>query len=223
VLESVCNLLGFQECNAANMLLSEEISVPRKASTRADQILGVATDLFFEKGYGHVGVDEIGVAAGLSGPAIYRHFKGKGEILAALFDQAIDGLLSVVGTATDNPHLDLVLRVRAHAGYVLTQSKLASVWIREGRSLSRDHRNRLRRRERNYIDQWIKLIGRCYPDLSPADCEVAALTALGTLNSLPTWPRQASTEQLENAFTEFVVSGLDRLGRGDWADSAVAV
>jgi AcrR family transcriptional regulator len=126
----------------------------------------VATDLFFEKGYGHVGVDEIGLAAGLSGPAIYRHFKGKGEILAALFDQAIDGLLSVVGTATDNARLDLDLRVRAHAGYVLTQSKLASVWIREGRSLSRDHRNRLRRRERNYIDQWIKLIQRCYPELS---------------------------------------------------------
>ncbi|MDT5197842.1 MAG: hypothetical protein QOH20_4596, partial [Mycobacterium sp.] len=39
----------------------------------------------------------------------------------------------------------------------------------------------------------------------------------------PSWPRQASTEQLENAVTEFVVSGLDRLGRGDWADSAVAV
>ncbi|MDT5202434.1 MAG: hypothetical protein QOH34_3956 [Mycobacterium sp.] len=205
------------------MLVSEENSVPRATSTRADQILRVATDLFFEKGYGHVGVDEIGLAAGLSGPAIYRHFKGKGEILAALFDQAIDGLLSVVGTATDNARLDLDLRVRAHAGYVLTQSKLASVWIREGRSLSRDHRNRLRRRERNYIDQWIKLIQRCYPELSSAECEVAALTALGTLNSMPSWPRQASTEQLENAVTEFVVSGLDRLGRGDWEDSAVAV
>jgi AcrR family transcriptional regulator len=183
----------------------------------------VATELFFEKGYGHVGVDEIGVAAGLSGPAIYRHFKGKGEILAALFDQAIDGLLSVVGTATDNPRVDLELRVRAHAGYVLTQSKLASVWIREGRSLSREHRNRLRRRERNYIDQWVRLIARCYPELSTAECEVAALTALGTLNALPSWPRQAKTEQLEDAATEFVVSGLERLGRGDWGDSAVAV
>lgn len=176
---------------------------------RGEQILAVSTDLFFAKGYGQVAVDEIGVAAGLSGPAIYRHFRGKGEILAALFDRAIDGVLSATGRESGDAVADLEHRVRAHARYVLAHRKLASVWIREERALSEEHRARLRRRETNYVNQWIEAIGRCRPQLSHKDAEVAALTALGTLNSVPSWPRTSvSTAHIEDTITRFVLAGL---------------
>jgi AcrR family transcriptional regulator len=176
---------------------------------RGEQILSVATDLFFAKGYGQVAVDEIGVGAGLSGPAIYRHFRGKGEILAALFDRAIDGVLSATGRESADPVADLEHRVRAHARYVLAHRKLASVWIREGRALSEEHRSRLRRREANYVNQWIEAIGRCHPAMSQKDAEVAALTALGTLNSVPSWPKTSvSTAQIGDTVSRFVLAGL---------------
>lgn len=60
---------------------------------RDERILEAAEMLFFERGFDGVGVDEIGQAAGVSGSAIYRHFQGKNEILATLFDRAIDALL----------------------------------------------------------------------------------------------------------------------------------
>ena len=49
-----------------------------------DRILDAALHLFAEKGYDGVGVDQIAGEAGLKGPSIYKHFKGKEEILNAL-------------------------------------------------------------------------------------------------------------------------------------------
>jgi AcrR family transcriptional regulator len=179
----------------------------------AEKILLVATDLFYDKSYGGVAVDEIGVAAGLTGPAIYRHFKGKGEILAALFDRAIDGLLSATGSTSSDPFADLAHRIKAHANYVLSQRKLAGIWIREGRSLSTEHRSRLRRRETSYVGQWVECIGRCFPHLSAQQCELAALTALGCINSVSNWPKTSSPQSLiETSISEFALFGLYRAG-----------
>lgn len=49
-----------------------------------DKILFAALDLFSEKGYDGVGVDQIAESIGLKGPSIYRHFKGKEDILNRL-------------------------------------------------------------------------------------------------------------------------------------------
>src|SRR5947199_7590710 len=57
---------------------------------RAQAILDAALELFAEDGFAAVGVDRIGERAGIPGPHIYRHFSGKGELLATLIDQAMD-------------------------------------------------------------------------------------------------------------------------------------
>ena len=62
---------------------------------RRDEILAAAVKLFHERGYHATGMDDIGAEAGISGPAIYRHFKGKEEILEVLLlDAAQTGLES---------------------------------------------------------------------------------------------------------------------------------
>jgi AcrR family transcriptional regulator len=62
--------------------------------SREQQILDAAAARFYEKGFHGVGVDQIGERVGISGPALYRHFKGKDEILAALFSEALEELIS---------------------------------------------------------------------------------------------------------------------------------
>lgn len=57
-----------------------------KPSTR-DKILDAALTLFSEKGYDGVGVDLIGENAGIKGPSLYRHFKGKEDILNSLIEK----------------------------------------------------------------------------------------------------------------------------------------
>lgn len=51
-----------------------------------ERILYAALELFSEKGYDGVGVDLIAENAGLKGPSLYRHYKGKEDIFNSLID-----------------------------------------------------------------------------------------------------------------------------------------
>ena len=51
-----------------------------------ERILYAALDLFAKKGYDGVGVDLIAENAGLKGPSLYRHYKGKEDIFNSLID-----------------------------------------------------------------------------------------------------------------------------------------
>ena len=51
-----------------------------------ERILYAALNLFSEKGYDGVGVDLIAENAGLKGPSLYRHYKGKEDIFNSLID-----------------------------------------------------------------------------------------------------------------------------------------
>lgn len=51
-----------------------------------DRILDSALTLFSERGYDGVGVDLIAEKAGIKGPSLYKHFKGKEDILNALIE-----------------------------------------------------------------------------------------------------------------------------------------
>ncbi|MBP0983563.1 MAG: TetR/AcrR family transcriptional regulator [Oscillospiraceae bacterium] len=56
--------------------------------TTKDRILDSALTLFSERGYDGVGVDLIAENAGIKGPSLYKHFKGKEDILNALIEKA---------------------------------------------------------------------------------------------------------------------------------------
>ena len=60
---------------------------------RREQLLEAAAALFAERGYHAVGIDDIGAAAGISGPGVYRHFPSKQALLAALCDRALTRML----------------------------------------------------------------------------------------------------------------------------------
>ena len=54
-----------------------------------ERILYAALNLFAEKVYDGVGVDLIAENAGLKGPSLYRHYKGKEDIFNSLIDLVI--------------------------------------------------------------------------------------------------------------------------------------
>lgn len=70
--------------------------------TTKDRILDSALTLFSEKGYDGVGVDLIAENAGIKGPSLYKHFKGKEDILNALIEKAESYYEANFGS-TDDP------------------------------------------------------------------------------------------------------------------------
>ena len=59
-----------------------------KGERTREAIMVAATDLFRERGFRETSLGDIGAAAGVSGPAIYRYFSSKGELLSVLIEEA---------------------------------------------------------------------------------------------------------------------------------------
>lgn len=168
--------------------------------------------LFYERGYAGVGVDEIGERAGVTGPAIYRHFSSKDEILATLFDEAMDRLLVQTGPERDDPRAELEQVIGAHARFALEDRELLSVYAREERALTDPFRRRLHRRQRQYVDRWVDLLTRCFPDRDVAELTSAAHAAIGLLVSVAHWPRDAlEGPDLLELLPRLVLEGLGAL------------
>src|SRR5215210_2060319 len=77
----------------------------RAKSDRRSQLLAAAERLIAEHGFLAVRLEDIGAAAGVSGPAIYRHFPNKEallvELLVGVSTRLLAGARSVVAEAAD--------------------------------------------------------------------------------------------------------------------------
>lgn len=176
---------------------------------RDRQILDAALRLFFERGFDAVGVDEIGEAAGASGPAIYRHFRSKEEVLSTLFDEAMDRLLELCGPRLEDPRAELHALIRGQVTFALGDRALLSVYSREDRSLSAPARRRLHRRQRQHVERWVDALGGCYPGRRADQLRATAHAMIGMLLSVAHWPRQArGTERLSAVLEDLVLGAL---------------
>lgn len=63
---------------------AKEPAVAESRSAKAEAIEKAAYQLFQERGYGHVSMDEIAKTAGVSKATIYSHFPDKAELFASL-------------------------------------------------------------------------------------------------------------------------------------------
>jgi AcrR family transcriptional regulator len=170
--------------------------------------------LFHERGFDGVGVDLIGERAGMSGPAIYRYFSGKDEILITLVDEAIDRVLMSTGGEFDNPRDELEHLIRGHVQRALEERELMSVWTRERNSLPKQYRSRLRSRINRYIDRWADCLDACYPGNS-RDVLVSAVHAThGLIDSTAFWPAQSlKLPALDDVLTGMSLASLEWLAQ----------
>src|SRR6476659_10380873 len=71
----------------------EVLSARTGRRSRREEILQIAVGLFASRGYHGVSMDDIGAAAGVTGPALYHHFAGKEAMLAAALNPVSEQLL----------------------------------------------------------------------------------------------------------------------------------
>ena len=155
------------------------------ALPRREQLLEAAAHLFADRGFHAVGIDDIGSAAGISGPGVYRHFPSKAALLESLCDRAmtrmLDGARSIVAEAAD-PHSALEELVTLHVSFAVEERALIAVWVREMRALSDDVRRSLRRRMRAYEQLWHGVLAPLRTDLESPEVAVVAGATLAMLN-----------------------------------------
>lgn len=159
-------------------------------TSRRDQILETAAELFAARGFHGVSVVDLGAACGISGPALYKHFASKDAVLAEMLVSISEELLSV-GTdrvaAAPDPGAAIAALVEWHVEFALSNRALIVVQDRDWSSLPREARERVRTLQREYVDVWATQLRACHGDahLSRDRARAMAHVAFGLINSTP--------------------------------------
>lgn len=178
---------------------------------RREQLLEAAASLFAERGFHGVGIDDIGAAAGISGPGVYRHFASKQALLEALCDRAMTRMLEGaqgISAAHDDPQALLEALVDLHVLFAVDERALIGVWVREMRALSDDVRRSLRRRMREYEQPWQSVLQRLRDDLDPAEVAVVTGSTIAMLNSTAFAPSAVPPDRLARLLRRMALDAL---------------
>ncbi|WP_091324176.1 TetR/AcrR family transcriptional regulator [Geodermatophilus ruber] len=157
--------------------------------SRREQILRAAAQLFAERGARAVGVDDVGAAVGVTGPAIYRHFASKDAMLAEMLLRISERLLAGgterVADAGEDPLAQLRTLIAFQVDFALDNPALITVHDRDLGSLSEDDAAQVRRLQRRYVEVWVGVLGRLHPRADAASSRVRAHAVFGLINSTP--------------------------------------
>lgn len=145
-------------------------------------------ELFADRGFHGVSVGDVGAASGISGPAIYKHFSGKEEVLAhALVDISTElletGRERAEAQADAEAALDAL--IAWHIDFAVSHPAYIVVQEREWSRLDADARASVRRLQLAYVDLWVEVLRRLRDDLSRAEARAAVQATFGLLNSTP--------------------------------------
>ena len=157
--------------------------------SRREQILRAAAQLFAERGSRAVGVDDVGAAVGVTGPAIYRHFASKDAMLAEMLLRISERLLAGgterIAAAGDSPAAQLRALVDFHVDFALDNPALITVHDRDLGSLADEDAAQVRRLQRRYVEVWVDVLARLLPGADAALCRARAHAVFGLVNSTP--------------------------------------
>lgn len=157
-----------------------------KASRRT-ALLTAAARLFAERGYSGTSIEDLGAAAGVSGPALYKHFSGKQAILAAILLDASTGLHSggqeVLTRVSGKDALDAL--VAFHVTFALDNANVIRAQDRDLEQLAEAEQHTVRTLQRQYVELWVDVLAELTPDADRAVLRTRAHAVFGLLNSTP--------------------------------------
>ena len=157
-------------------------------SSRREQILATAAELFAARGFHGVSVGDLGAACGISGPALYRHFPSKDALLAEMLVEISEELLRVGqerAAAAPDPRAAVRALVSWHTDFALHNKPLIIVQDRDWASLPDAARERVRALQREYVELWAARLRDVHADLTPREARARAHACFGLLNSTP--------------------------------------
>jgi AcrR family transcriptional regulator len=153
---------------------------------RKERILTAAAALGAQRGFHAISMADIGSAAGIVGSGIYRHFDSKTAILVAMLDRVMDRLGAsaqrIVSTSAGDQE-SLSALVRDHIDVAITDRDVLAVYHREIHTLPADERQRLRRQQRHYVEEWVRLLAPLRRDLTDIEARLAVHAAIGAIQS----------------------------------------
>ena len=155
---------------------------------RRKALLAAAAALFAAEGFNRVSLEDLGAAAGVSGPAVYRHFSGKQAVLGALLlsvsEELLEGGRNVVENSENAPAA-LAGLVEFHVDFALSNPDVIRVQDQDFSNLDEDDEAEVRALQRRYVELWVDVLAGLHPDTDPAELRMRAHATFGLINSTP--------------------------------------
>ena len=155
---------------------------------RRQALLVAAASLFAKNGFNRVSLEDLGAAAGVSGPAVYRHFPGKqavlGDLLLTVSRELLEGGLKVIAETTD-PLAALRRLVAFQVDFALGKPDVIRVQDRDFSNLTEKDQSEVRTLQRNYVELWVDVLARLHPETDAAELRMRAHATFGLINSTP--------------------------------------
>ena len=183
----------------------------KRRPERRDQILQIAVRLFHERGFHATGMDDIGEAAGITGPAIYRHFSSKEEILSEAIGQVADQRLAALrklAEGSSSPEETLEKLARNHARATLDNPSLVAVVMGERRLLDGVGRTAIERAIRDRVNTWLKPLKEARPELSDAEARLMVFSTFTLLQSVTQYDSGLAPAVVEDLLVRMAMDSL---------------
>ncbi|MBM0126205.1 TetR/AcrR family transcriptional regulator [Pimelobacter simplex] len=158
-----------------------------RPASRREAALSAAVRLFAERGFHAVGMDDIGAAAGISGPTLYHHFPRKSAVLAHVITRCLDAMqfdLAGVLSATSDPAQALEGALASLVRINVAQGDALAALFTELVHVPEDERAPIRRMQQDYVDEWVVLLVACRPDLSRSDAHALVRATQSVINTM---------------------------------------
>lgn len=134
-------------------------------------------------------MDDIGSAAGVTGPALYHHFAGKEAMLVAALIPVSEGLLhggkERVSRHSTDAQAALTDLIEFHVEFALAHPAVIALHLHELDRLPEEPRRQIRRLQRLYVEEWVGVLATLRPELQAGEARVLAHSAFGLMNSTP--------------------------------------
>ncbi|MFI9631084.1 TetR/AcrR family transcriptional regulator [Nocardia sp. NPDC051929] len=157
-------------------------------SFKHELLLRKAVELFHERGYPNVSVEDIATAAGLSAAsAVYRFYRGKSDILAAAFRRAAERVSGAVGpavAAAGDAEDALTALITQYVAGSFAERALTFVYYTEFQHVPTEDRTVLRNIQRLSVEEWARLLREVRPELAPAEARILVHAAFAVVVDL---------------------------------------
>lgn len=154
-------------------------------TSRRQELLDIAATAFAERGFANVTVDELGAAAGISGPALYHHFVGKEALLGEMLVGISERLLADARHQARRPAGLLDRLIRSHCEFAVDNPALITLHYRDLVHVTDAEARRIRRIQSRYVAIWVDAIVATDPQVDATTARAATHAALGLVNSTP--------------------------------------
>jgi AcrR family transcriptional regulator len=172
---------------------------------RKQQILAAAARQFWDVGYHRVGMADIAAAVGISAGALYRHFRGKQDLLVDVMREALDRLDIVASRPAD-----LDRTITTLATLALESREFGVLWDRDAVNLPEAERTALRKRLRKILQRTVSAVAASG---IPADAARLRAQAVHAVLESPSYHRtEVDRALLERVARAVAVAELPETG-----------